>query len=243
MAGMRLSLPRSPLLLALLAGLLVLLLAFAPVAWQMLRPLPATPSVPAGAVPPPWQFEHDAQGGVRALGLRLPGATLADAVDRWGSDLRVALVETRNQPLALEAYTDRWSGGGVNGKLVLATDAPASALARWRQAALRHEAVHADSQRWALAEADRDEALRSGIVGLSFVPASRLDETTLTARFGAPDERRDDAEGQQHWLYPARGLAITWQPASGRLVLQWVAPADFERRLRAPLVSGRGAAG
>ncbi len=229
---MRIRLPRSPLLLALLAGLLVLLLALAPVAWQMLSP---PPPPDAADLAPPWQIVSDDRGRVQALGLRLPGATLADAATRWGSDLRMALVETRGQPLALEAYTERWSGGGVNGKLVLATDAPAPALAQWREAAVRHEAVSADSQRWALAEADRDSALRSSIVGLSFVPASRLDAATLTARFGDPSERVDDNDGNQHWLYPERGLAITWHPASGKLVLQVVAPADFERRLSAPL--------
>jgi hypothetical protein len=123
----------------------------------------------------------------------------------------------------------------VDGKLTLATDATPAALARWRDAADRHETVNADSQRWALSEIDRDAALRSRIVGLSFVPAARLDEATLRGRFGIPAERRDDALGQQHWLYPERGLAITWQPADGKLVLQLVAPADFDRLLREPL--------
>ena len=71
----------------------------------------------------PWQIERGPQGELRAFGLRLPGSTLADAVQRWGDDLQVALIASRGQPLALEAYTERWSGGGITGKLVLATDA------------------------------------------------------------------------------------------------------------------------
>jgi hypothetical protein len=231
-------LPRSPALLAVLAGVLVLVAAFAPALWHMLRPLPPAA---ADAMPPPWQVELDDQGRVRALGLRLPGATLADAAARWEDDLRMALVETRHQPLALEAYVESWSGGGVNGKLVLATDADAAALARWRDAAGRRETVNADSQRWALAEDDRAQALRSAIAGLSFVPASRPDEAVLLARFGPPTERLDDAQGNQHWLYPERGLALTRQPASGQLVMQLTAPADFERRLRAPLLAAPAA--
>jgi hypothetical protein len=115
--------------------------------------------------PAPWQIERGPNGELRAFGLQLPGSTLADAVQRWGDDLQVALIASRGQPVALEAYTDRWAGGGITGKLVLATDAQSAAVTRWQERSTRHERIDADAQRWGLRPEDRDDALRSRIVG------------------------------------------------------------------------------
>lgn len=229
---------RSPLLWALLAGLAVIAAAFAPVLWQMLNPVPlATPSTARGSLPAPWQIEPDGRGGLRAFGLRLPGSTLADARALWGDELQVAVIASRGQPAALEAYTDRYSGGGVNGKLVLASDAQAATVLGWQDRSPKRENIDAQAMRWQLHPEDRAEALRAGVAGLSFLPAHRLDAATLQARFGTPAEMLSGDGRARHWLYPERGLAIAWDEDSGRAVLQVVVPADFERRLRAPLVA------
>lgn len=234
---------RSPLFLALAAGLAVLVIAFAPVAWQMLRPEPAPlPLAGSGGLPPPWQIERGPDNELRAFGLRLPGSTLADAVERWGDDLRVALIANRGQAPALEAFTERWSGGGVTGKLVLATDAQPAAVLRWTDRAPRRETIDANAQRWGLHADDRAEALRSGVLGLSFLPSSRVDAALLQARFGPPAQQVAGEGGTQHWLYPDRGLAIAWDPATGKAVMQVVALADFESRLRVPVVAAAAVA-
>lgn len=231
---------RSPLFLALAAGLAVLVAAFAPVAWQMLRPAPP-PAAGMAGLPPPWQIERGPDGTLRAFGLRLPGSTLADAVERWGDDLRVALIAQRGQAPALEAFTERWSGGGVTGKLVLATDAQPAAVLRWTERAPRRETIDANAQRWGLHPDDRADALRSGVMGLSFLPSSRVDAALLRARFGQPARQLAGDGGTEHWLYPDRGLAIAWDPATGKAVMQVVALGDFESRLLAPLVAAAAA--
>jgi hypothetical protein len=230
--------PRSPFLWALLAGLAVITAALAPVLWQMLNPVPAAaPSAARASLPAPWQIDPDGQGGLRAFGLRLPGSTLADALAVWGDELQIAVIASRERPAALEAYTDRYSGGGVNGKLVLASDAQVAAVQRWQDRSPKRETIDAQAMRWPLHRDDRAEALRAGVAGLSFLPANRLDAATLQARFGTPAETLSGDGRAHHWLYPERGLAIAWDADSGRAVLQVVAPADFERRLRAPLVA------
>ncbi len=226
----------SPFFWALLAGALVIVAAFAPVLWQMHSP-PANPAPADGALPAPWQIERNADGTVLAFGLRLPGSTLADAQARWGEELQVALIAKRGQPAALEAYVERYVGGGVEGKLVLASDADAQVVQRWQDRSLKREIIDADAQRWRLHPDDRAEALRTHVAGLSFLPANRLDEAALQARFGQPAERRPGEGSTQHWLYPAQGLAIAWDADSGRSLVQLVASADFERRLRAPLAA------
>lgn len=224
---------RSPFVWALLAGLAVLVAAFVPVAWQMLHPQPAARAL--FDLPAPWQVERSPEGAVKAFGLRLPGATLADAVSLWGDDLQVGVIASRGQPAALEAYTDRWTGGGVTGKLVLATDASDAQLQRWQERSPKREPIDGQAQRWHLRGEDRDDALRSAVTGLSFLPSMKLDADTLRSRFGAPAETVAGEGKTQHWLYPVQGLAIARDESSGRAVLQVVAPADFDRRLRAPL--------
>lgn len=234
---------RSPFVWALLAGVAVIAASFVPVAWQMLNPPPATaPAVQRGGLPAPWEIEADGQGGLRAFGLRLPGSTLADARALWGDELQVAVIARRGQPAALEAYTERYTGGGVQGKLVLASDAAPDAVQRWQDRSPKREPIDAQALRWQLHRDDRVDALRAGVAGLSFLPANRLDAAALQARFGPPGEALAGDGATRHWLYPDRGLAIAWDEDSGRAVLQLVAPADFERRLRAPLRAAPAAA-
>lgn len=225
---------RSPFFLAALAGLAVLLAAFAPVVWQMWRGAPVPGGRPDAA---PWHVRRSADGVVLAFGLRLPGATLADARRLWGAGLQLAVIAGRDRPAALEAYVERWSSDGLDGRLVLAAAADAEVLARWQQRSLRRERIDAVAERWTLQGDDADEALQRPLTGLSFLPAARVDAATLQARLGAPAERLQGPDGLQHWLYPERGLALAWHAESARAVLQVAAPAEFEARLRAPLGS------
>jgi hypothetical protein len=227
---------RSAFVWALLASLAVVVAAFVPVGWRMLQPQqPATSRAPE--LPAPWEITRDGAGGsVRAFGLRLPGSTLADAVAVWHDDLQVGLIAAPGRPLALEAFTDRWTGGGITGRLVLAVEQPAALLQQWQQRSPKRETFEGGAQRWHLRGADLEAALRSPVTGLSFVPSRRLDADTLRSRFGVPAEIRAGEEGTRHWLYPAQGLAIAQDEGSGRTLIQVVAAADFERRLRAPLL-------
>lgn len=224
---------RRPWLWALSAGLAVLVAAFVPAVWQLMRP-GAVPAAPPSGLPAPWEITRPAAGMVQAFGLRLPGSTLADARGRWGDELQLALVESAGQGLALEAYVERWSGGGLLGRLVLAADVPLSDREAWRERSPRREVLEGGSRRWALASADLQAALRAPVTGMSFLPGSRVDGPLLEQRLGAPAERLA-LPPQEHLLYPDRGLAVALDPSRGRAVLQVVAPADFEARLAAPL--------
>lgn len=220
---------RSPLLIALGAGVASLLIAFAPTLWQVFVS-PPPPGAPALGTP--WQVETTAPGASRVFGLDLPGSTLAQARTRWGEDLSAALIAGRDGPLALEAYVERFDAGGIGGKLLLVYEAPADTLARWRDAL--PAAPIESGRRHALSPAAEADLASARLVGLSFIPAAQLDAGILQARFGTPAERIASDARLEHWLYPARGLAIALD-AQGREVLQYVAPAEFERRLVAPL--------
>ncbi len=218
----------SPLRIALAAGGVSILVAFAPVLWHMAVPRPAP--APQGT---PWQIDRHAPARSQVFGLDLPGSTLAVARARWGEDLVVALIDDRTGPLSLEAYLERFDAGGVTGRLVLSFDADPGAAARWRDR-LSPAPTSSGASRHGLDGAALAEGAGAPLVGVSFVPAAQLDAATVRARFGEPAQRLDEGDRRQHWLYPALGLAVMLDD-DGRDLLQYVAPADFERRLAAPL--------
>lgn len=230
-----------PAWIALLAALAVLLAAFVPTLWHTISAPPVAPpsTVSAGL---PWTIERLPGGGTRVFGLSLPGSSLNDAHAAWGDELQLALMASRGQPAVLEAYVENYRSGPITGRLVLSAEAPHEALTRWRDHAAKEEPVSADTRRIALRAEDRSEALRAPIVGIGFIPSAQLDAATLRQRFGEPAQRVHDGAPVEHWLYPERGLAIALD-AKGRELLQYVAPAEFERRLRAPLVNAAPTAG
>lgn len=231
-----------PIWLALLAGLAVLLVAFAPTLWTLWRAPPPMPgSGPALAADAPWAIELPSGGGSRIFGLQLPGSTLAEARARWGEDLQLGLMASRGEPPVLEATVESAQVGGVAGRLLFTAEATAAELLRWRAQSPREEAVSAETRRIALRGDDARAALGAPLVGIGFIPAAQLDAETLRQRFGEPAEVRRQGEAVEHWLYPRLGLAVVLD-AKGRELLQYVAPADFERRLRAPLLSAPGSA-
>lgn len=232
---------KSPFWIAVSLGLLSLLIAGAPVMWRMLVPAPAAaPSAAPAATPaPPWQVATPAPGASQVFGLSLPGSTLADLRRRWGSDgqgvqdVRVAVIVDADRRLSLEAYVEQFNAGGVSARLVAVFEAAQADMARWREAA-PGQPTGTGAWRHPLAGATLAEADAAPLVGLSLIPAAQLDADTLRARFGPPAEQLPGGERLTHWLYPAIGLAVALD-SQGKEVLQYVAPAQFEARLAAPL--------
>lgn len=228
MAGMK-----HPFLIALAAGLAVLLAAAAAVGWQMWRgPAAAAPGQTERGLP--WQIEPVDGGRVRVFDMTPGVSTLADVQRAHGDTLQVALVARLGEAGALEALVDPFRAGYVTGRLVLAFDASAEARARWREGATGSEPMEGGVRRFSLKPAHRDEAGAARLVGLSFVPTTQLSEAVVRERFGAPVQQLALGAQAQAWLYPARGLAITLD-GKGRDVLNIVEPAQFEARLAQPL--------
>ena len=232
-----------PFTLAALLGALALLVAFAPVAWRMLAGGPAPPAaVHAGATSAeaPWSISEPAPGRTRVFGFELPGTTLEQVRSRWGDDLALAVIAATSPRdavaaprFALEGYVERFQAAGVAGRLLLTFEADPETLERWA-AASPGEPTESGARRHVLAGNALTAAASSVLVGMSLIPAAQLDAGIVTARFGAPAERLRENARLEHWLYPAVGLAVALD-SEGKELLQYVAPADFERRLAAPL--------
>ena len=225
---------KHPALLALGAGLIVLLAAFAAPLWQMWRGAGAAPATASSGLP--WQAQARGDGTLAAFGLVLGRDTLADAQTLLGDNLTVALVARLGEVGALEALADPLAAGFVTGRLVLAFDVPAADLRRWRDSAPRSQVMSDGLRRFELRAADRAAARRMPLVGLSFVPAVLLSEADVRQRFGPPASTQAVGAGTLVLRYPTIGMAATVGAAS-RGVLQYVAPRDFEARLGASAAS------
>lgn len=242
---------KSPFLIAVSLGAVALAAAFVPVLWTMLTgPTPSTAG-PGQAVGTPWSIATTASGGSRVFDLSLPGTTLGEARGRWGDELQLAVivapriaavagpadVDSGRLPAdprrSLEGYVEKFQSGGIAGRLLLTFDADASTLARWAET-LPGEPTESGARRHALRGTPLDEASSAALVGVSLIPQAQLDEAIVSARFGTPARRIRENARLEHWLYPGVGLAVALD-AEGKEVLQYVAPAEFERRLAEPL--------
>ena len=189
----------------------------------------------------PWQIETLAGGGSRVFGLQPGVDTLADVQARLGEDLHVGLIVAGDSPPALEGFVESLRAGFVTGRLVAAFEADDGWLQRARERAVSSDFGEGGrSRRYTLAADDRRQAGGSRLLALAYLPVVQIDAETVRQRFGEPAERVSGPQGESQWLYPDRGVAVMLPPAQGeaakaRVVIQYVAPRDFEARLRAPL--------
>ncbi|GCL62728.1 hypothetical protein AQPW35_18090 [Rubrivivax pictus] len=230
-------------MLALAAGVIVLLVAFALPVLRMGGSSGALAGDDTAAgTGLPWQVSRLGEGRTQVFGLEPGRDTLAQVQARLGDALQVALVARLGEQGALEALADPFMAGFVSGRLVLAFDVPASQLQAWRAGAGSSEPMEGGVRRFKLRADHRQQAAQARLVGLSFLPAVRLTGDDVRQRFGAPAEALDQPGGAQVLLYPELGLSATVAPGQ-RGVLQYVSPADFADRLRAPLLAAAQQAG
>jgi hypothetical protein len=214
----------------LIAGTIALLLLA--LAMPLLLPPPAAVRE-AAHTGLPWQIDRLEDARTRVFGLT-PGLTLlSEAEKTLGTDYALAIVAAPDELGTLEAYFERAQAGFVTGKMVLTLDVAPDTLTTWKDRALKREPMQSTTRKHTLTPDDAAAARQARIVAIAFVPSVNLEANTAVERFGPPEERVMQGEASEHLLYPALGLDVTIN-STGKEVLQYVAPDDFER-LRAPL--------
>ena len=206
----------------LVAALMLLVAPFLWGWWHRNDPAPGQ----AGGLP--WQIEATPNGHTRVMGLEPGVSRMSDARALWPEGMELALLAKGSEPGAVQAFAPNVSAGFVTGKAVLtvAITDPA-ALEGIKQRAPRKQPTASGGWRYTLSADDVASAWSARISVLAFHPTARVAEDVLQQRFGEPAERVSAAESVTHWLYPARGLAISCSPAR-QCVFQYVAPIDFE---------------
>lgn len=237
----------------LLGTLLMLVLALlAPWAWQQWRG-EAQEAAGSRISRLPWVVKVLDPAHSEVLGLQLVSATAAgtgtsleEASAAWPQEvLEIAVVQSPGGTRTLEAFLASISLNGLQGKLVFTAAATAEELQVWADRAIRSDPQESGARRLSLAGPDAQQARRHRIDGVVFLPSARLDEDVLVQRLGTPAERISEALPPKapsdtppvvHLMYPDKGLAVAVDGrGKNRVVLQYVPPADFETRLRAPL--------
>ena len=201
------------------------------------RPRPGQPSHHADDAMLPWRIEVLRDGSSIVMGLTLSrrhGSTLQQVLDQWGEAVRIAIVAAPGEAGTLEAYVDPAGAGFIDGRAVVTASLPGDRIKAMRERAVKAEFMEGTTRRYTLAPEDLDAALQAPIVALGFIPQAHLDESVLVERFGEPAERVKGQGTVTHLLYPGKGLDIALD-TEGRELLQYVAPAAFDERLRSPL--------
>ena len=182
----------------------------------------------------PWQMTVSPDGAtLTVFGLTLGESTLRDGVNKLGRRYELGVFEDKTGRLSLEGYFRDAVVGGLNARLVLSAQLPESALMALKTHAGEGKPTADQGRRYSVIEADQDFALRAVITAITYLPVVKFDADLVRQRFGEPAERVAVQDGA-HWLYPALGLDLLLGGNGGAL-LQYVPPAEFEQRLRAPL--------
>ncbi|MDR2166139.1 MAG: hypothetical protein LBO79_11120 [Zoogloeaceae bacterium] len=203
-----------------------------------LLPLPSQ-SIGTGAVPDnalPWQIRVDARTGQsEVFGLKPGTSTLFEARQRFGGEPDIGIVAARDELGNLEAYYAQVSMGPLQGRLILTLDADQETLKAMRARAVKAEYMESATRKIRLSPEDVEAANRIPLRAISFIPGTNLDDAILRQRFGTPEEVIQHSETLSHYLYPKLGLDIVLD-TKGKEILQYVAPGEFETRIRAPLM-------
>lgn len=199
-----------------------------------LLPSPQSPEIGDSDNFLPWQIRLDAEGQSEVFGLKPGVSTLQDARQRFGDKPELGIIAAPNEIGALEAYYAQVDLGPLQGRLILTLDVLPETLKTMRERAVKAEYMESVTRRIRLAPEDVEAANRTPLAAISFIPGANLDEDVLKQRFGEPAEVIRVSETLTHYLYPDKGLDVV-HDAKGREILQYVAPREFETRIREPL--------
>jgi hypothetical protein len=183
----------------------------------------------------PWQVSVQADGKSRVFGITVNQSRLLDATEVLGGNYELGLFETENQPLSLEAYFSEVTLGGISGKFILTLEALQGELSTLRDKALKRKVLESGARRYTVTYADKMALSQKTITSLAYIPYINLDEEIIKSRFGEPAERIIVDQKRQHLLFPELGLDLLLDD-DGKELLQYVAPAEFEK-LRQPLLN------
>ncbi len=183
----------------------------------------------------PWQVRANPDGTTLSVfGLTLGASTVQDAVNKLGQRYDLGLFQGQEGVLKLEAYFRDARIGGLNARLVLSARLPEATLTAIQSRAGDGKPTTDGGRHYPIAESDHPLALTAVLTAITFMPVATFDADLVRQRFGEPVEQIA-AVGGSHWLYPAWGLDLLLGD-TGRALLQYVPPVEFEPRLRAPLL-------
>lgn len=177
-----------------------------------------------------WGSHVNEQGQLNVLGVVLGSTTLKQAeAALYTQSERALFIELGEdgKPIkeAVEAY---FPTSPDRAKIVLELVANAELIDRIKKRSYKAKAFPSGSMKIEIAP--DETAMLEDLVArsITYIPPISLTVEMMAQQFGAADQELRDVDGNLHLLYPAIGLDAVI-PASGKSLLQFVPPTDFER--------------
>lgn len=183
----------------------------------------------------PWAVIPHEDGTSTVFGLHLGHSTLGEAEQLFQTELELILFQSPEGRRAAEGYFDGVTLSGLAAKLVVEAALSEAELQAMFERGVRIATMGNGSRKVTLHPDDSARLRATPIASLTYLPRTHLDTALVEKRFGVPAQKVSEPGNEVvHWLYPERGLDVAVS-ASGKEVLQYVAPRDFPR-LVAPLL-------
>jgi hypothetical protein len=154
-------------------------------------------------------------------------STLGDAVKILKSEYNIAWFENQDGSLSLEAYFIRVSMSGLRAKVLLELDTEGLDKDYLMKNSGKPEIQTSRTIKYPvddLAQAMSDRVIRS----LTYIPASNIDPELLKRLFGQPTESLSVDDNTEFWLYPEKGLVISYSKR-GKEIFQYIPVGKFSR--------------
>jgi len=175
----------------------------------------------------PWQITVIDEHTLHVFDLDVGKATLGDAVKVLKSEYNLAWFENQDDSISLEAYFIRVSMSGLRAKVLLELDSDGLDIDYLKKNSGKPEIQTSRTIKYPLDDLAIELENRV-IKSLTYIPKSNVDAELLKSRFGQAEETLKVDENTEFWLYPKKGLVISFSQ-KGKEVLQYVPLADFER--------------
>jgi len=183
----------------------------------------------------PWQITVLDADTLRVFDMDIGQATLGQAVDTLKSEYQLAWFDNPDNSISLEAYFLRVSLSGLRAKVVLELDTEGLEIDYLKSNSGKPEILASRAIKYPLD--DLAQVLNARLIrSLTYVPATNLDAELLKQRFGQAEGIMQLDDNTEFWLYPQKGLIITFSQ-KGKEVFQYVPVSDFERLRKTVLVT------
>ncbi len=175
----------------------------------------------------PWQITIVDQDTLHVLDLDVGKSTLGQAVDSLKSEYNIAWFENQDDSISLEAYFIRVNKSGLRAKVLLELDSQNLTKEYLLKHSGKPEIQTSRTIKYSLD--DLAQELESRVIeSLTYIPKSNVDAEILKRQFGQPEKTLDLDGNTEFWLYPTKGLVISFSK-KGKEVIQYVPLSDFER--------------
>lgn len=183
----------------------------------------------------PWQIEQQVDGATRVFSLVLGQSTLADAEQQFKESAEITMFVPKDAEPVIEAYFNELTIGGLKSKMVVALVLKPDQLQTMYDSGVRISTMGSGTRKVSLNSEQLQQVRQSVISSLTYMPSINLSAELIQHRFGEPDQKLKDPEGDAvHWLYPDKGVDIALSERA-KEVIQYVHPSNFDR-IRAPLM-------